>query len=66
LTCAEKYWNRIRFSLVLVRLPAMAQANADASAGLAGCGPVNLKFEVKTAIGRTRATGTGQGACLFH
>lgn len=53
------------FSLVLVRLPAMAQANADASAGLAGCGPVNLKFEVKTAIGANPAQPEPGKALVF-
>ena len=53
------------FSLVLVRLPAMAQANADASAELAGCGPVNLKFEVKTAIGANPAQPEPGKALVF-
>lgn len=36
----------------LVALPARAQANADATVGLSGCGPVDLKFDVKTAKGK--------------
>jgi hypothetical protein len=37
----------VLLSVVLVSLPAVAQANGDASVGLGGCGPVDVKFDVK-------------------
>jgi len=51
--------------MVLFALPARSQANADASVGLAGCGPVNVKFEVKTASGANAAQPEPGKALVF-
>jgi len=42
-------------SSVLVSLPALAQNSAGAAIGLSGCGPVNVKFEVKPSKGKNPA-----------
>jgi hypothetical protein len=49
----------------LLALPALAQANADASVGLAGCGPVKIKFEVKTSTGKSPAQPEPGKALVF-
>jgi hypothetical protein len=37
----------LALSSVLVSLPAIAQNSAGAASGLSGCGPIDLKFDVK-------------------
>jgi hypothetical protein len=44
--------NRMRtgalaLGLMMVLLPVLAQNSADAAIGLSGCGPINVRFEVK-------------------
>jgi hypothetical protein len=35
------------FGFVMASLPAIAQNSADAAIGLSGCGPINVRFDVK-------------------